>query len=242
MSQSGAKRDNSQYRVRLPKSVRFPIADVLKHEASANTISHRDKIVAVAVRCALRQASVAKMPLPAPQVLPHGFHLTHELAVASRRAPNADDPTRGLVRSPSTAISGSPSDGRHLEPQRPSGLQIPERRSFISGSFSARPTNTPMRRIRSPCCVRPATGHAAAPPSSVMNSRLLTRSPRRRVQAMFRGTSRPDAFASWSGADGVSLFLCRDHPVGRLDVGGHAILAGPVRVFRHLDVFLDVVE
>ena len=80
MSQSGAKRDNSQYRVRLPKSVRFPITDVLKHEASANTISHRDKIVAVAVRCALRQASVAKMPLPAPQVLPHGFHLMHELA------------------------------------------------------------------------------------------------------------------------------------------------------------------
>jgi hypothetical protein len=69
VSQSGAKRDNSQYRVRLPKSVRFPIADALKHEASANTISHRDKIVAVAVRCALRQASVAKMPLPAPQVL-----------------------------------------------------------------------------------------------------------------------------------------------------------------------------
>ena len=69
VSQSGAKRDNSQYRVRLSKSVRFPIADALKHEASANTISHRDKIVAVAVRCALRQASVAKMPLPAPQVL-----------------------------------------------------------------------------------------------------------------------------------------------------------------------------
>ena len=172
MSQSGAKRDNSQYRVRLPKSVRFPIADALKHEASANTISHRDKIVAVAVRCALRQASVAKMSPPRSAGSPHGFHLTHELAVASRRAPNADDPTRGLVRSPSTAISGSPSDGRHLEPQRPSGLQIPERRSFISGSFSARPTNTPMRRISSGCCARAASGHAAAaPPSSVMNSR-----------------------------------------------------------------------
>jgi hypothetical protein len=56
------------------------MADALKQEASANTISHRDKIEAVAVRCALRQASVAKMPLPAPQVLPHGFHLMHELA------------------------------------------------------------------------------------------------------------------------------------------------------------------
>ena len=28
-----------------------------------------------------------------------------------------------------------------------------------------------MRRIRSPCCARAASGHAAAPPSSVMNSR-----------------------------------------------------------------------
>src|SRR5262245_13356093 len=33
----------------------------LKEEASAHTISHRDKIRAVAVRCALRQAGVAKM-------------------------------------------------------------------------------------------------------------------------------------------------------------------------------------
>jgi hypothetical protein len=86
VSQSGAKRDNSQYRVRLPKSVRFPIADALKHEASANTISHRDKIVAVAVRCALRQASVAKMPLPAPQVLPAVFTSCTSLADLMRPA------------------------------------------------------------------------------------------------------------------------------------------------------------
>src|SRR5262249_34167755 len=34
----------------------------------------------------------------------------------------------------------------------------------------------PMRRMRSPCCARAASGHpaAAAPPSSVMNSRRLT--------------------------------------------------------------------
>jgi hypothetical protein len=32
--------------------------------------------------------------------------------------------------------------------------------------------NTPMRRIRSACCARAASGHtAAAPPMSVMNSR-----------------------------------------------------------------------
>jgi hypothetical protein len=31
----------------------------------------------------------------------------------------------------------------------------------------------PMRRIASDCCARAASGHAAAPPSSVMNSRRL---------------------------------------------------------------------
>jgi hypothetical protein len=39
-------------------------------------------------------------------------------------------------------------------------------------SVSAKPIKAPMRRIRSAgCCARAATGHAAAPPSSVMNSR-----------------------------------------------------------------------
>src|SRR5215831_12694363 len=41
--------------------------------------------------------------------------------------------------------------------------------------------STAIRRIRSPCCARAASGHAAAaPPSSVMNSRRFIRSPRRR--------------------------------------------------------------
>jgi hypothetical protein len=33
--------------------------------------------------------------------------------------------------------------------------------------------STPIRRIRSPCCARAASGQVAAPPSSVMNSRLV---------------------------------------------------------------------
>jgi hypothetical protein len=40
----------------------------------------------------------------------------------------------------------------------------------------------PMRRGGSPCCPRAAIGHAAALPSSVMNSRRFTRSPRRRAR------------------------------------------------------------
>ena len=44
--------------------------------------------------------------------------------------------------------------------------------------------STAIRRIRSRCCARAASGHAAAaPPSSVMNSRRLIQSPRRRWQA-----------------------------------------------------------
>src|SRR5262249_52632645 len=34
--------------------------------------------------------------------------------------------------------------------------------------------STPMRRTRSPCCARAASGHAAVAPSSDMNSRRLT--------------------------------------------------------------------
>src|SRR5262249_19643368 len=42
-------------------------------------------------------------------------------------------------------------------------------------------SSLPIRQILPARCARPATGHAtAAPPSSVMNWRLLTRSPRRR--------------------------------------------------------------
>src|SRR5262249_2639399 len=52
----------------------------------------------------------------------------------------------------------------------------------VSGSSAAKVISTPMRRIRSGCCARAASGHVAAPPSSVMNARrLLIRSPRRRA-------------------------------------------------------------
>src|SRR5450759_323006 len=45
-------------------------------------------------------------------------------------------------------------------------------------SSAARLISTPMRRIRSGCCAREASGHvAAAPPISVMNSRRLMSAP-----------------------------------------------------------------
>src|SRR5262245_29965348 len=46
-------------------------------------------------------------------------------------------------------------------------------RSCASGSLSAMEISTAMRRIAPPCCARAASGHAAAPPRSVMNSRRL---------------------------------------------------------------------
>ena len=57
-------------------------------------------------------------------------------------------------------------------------------RTSVSSASVADPMSTPMRRTPSPCCARAASGHAAAPPSSVMNSRRLTRSPRRRGRAV----------------------------------------------------------
>ena len=46
---------------------------------------------------------------------------------------------------------------------------------FYPGSISASPCKNAMRRIRSACCARAASGHeTVAPPSSVMNSRRLT--------------------------------------------------------------------
>ena len=46
------------------------------------------------------------------------------------------------------------------------------------------------------CCARAASGHAAAaPPSSVMNSRRFIRSPRRRGRAASAARSRPSALA-----------------------------------------------
>ena len=66
---------------------------------------------------------------------------------------------------------------RLLQERRDAGLQF----RIVRGCG---PTSTPMRRIRSPCCARAASGHAtAAPPRSVMNSRRFIRSPRRRGRA-----------------------------------------------------------
>ena len=86
------------------------------------------------------------------------------------------------------------------------------------------------------CCARAASGHAAAaPPSSVMNSRRFIRSPRRRGRAAIGGTSRPSALAVLRLIDQLVLGRRLHRQVGRLlaledavDVAGRA----PVLVDR----------
>jgi len=59
-------------------------------------------------------------------------------------------------------------------PSLPSVCSNAATRGRFPGSSSACPIKTPIRRIRSGCCARAASGHAAAaPPSSVMNERRL---------------------------------------------------------------------
>ena len=55
--------------------------------------------------------------------------------------------------------------------------------------------STPTRRIRSPCCARAASGHAAAPPSSVMNCAPLHSITSSARASRVGGTSRPSALA-----------------------------------------------
>src|SRR6516225_11623119 len=50
-------------------------------------------------------------------------------------------------------------------------------REFVSGSFSGTPSSTLIRRSRSGCCARNASGHVVAAPISVMKSRRLIACP-----------------------------------------------------------------
>ena len=68
-------------------------------------------------------------------------------------------------------------------------------RTCATVSCAARDMSTPIRRTRSVCCARAVSGHAAAPPSRVMNCaspHSMTSSARAISVA---GTSSPSAFA-----------------------------------------------
>jgi hypothetical protein len=80
-------------------------------------------------------------------------------------------------------MASSPPQRRSIRTLRPSVQPKvnAEMRGFGTGSFSSHGMSTPMRRIRSPCCARAASGQAAVPQRRVMNSRRrIIRSAHRR--------------------------------------------------------------
>jgi len=66
-----------------------------------------------------------------------------------------------------------------LRRARAGGLWEAVTLACMTKSFSGKGINAPTCRIRSVCCAFALTGHAAAPPSTVMNRRRFNDRPRR---------------------------------------------------------------
>jgi len=106
------------------------------------------------------------------------------LALAEARMTSGASPTNSAayVRLRSASPAGQRVSIRTLRPSVQPNCCSPSRnaasRAWSTGSLPAPPISTPIRRIRSVCCARAASGHVtAAPPSSVMKSRRFIRSP-----------------------------------------------------------------
>src|SRR5262249_22838572 len=83
-----------------------------------------------------------------------------------------------------------------------------------------------------PCCAPAASGHAAATPTSVMNSRRFTRSPRRRTAGV-AGGRRGRALGSFEIDDQFELGWSLHRQVGRLlapEDTGRAARASRLRI------------
>src|SRR5262245_8352336 len=87
-----------------------------------------------------------------------------------------------------------------LQPNSSSRCRNAASQNCTSRLSAAPDRSTPIRRIRWPCCARAASGHAAAPPSSVMNWRRLTSS---------MGSPPEPAVPAYS-----RLRMCRNRPAG----------------------------
>src|SRR5262249_8659740 len=65
---------------------------------------------------------------------------------------------------------GDPSILASTSGHKTRNLRLAKLLSCLPAALSSPPpASTPIRRMRSPCCARAASGHAAAPPMSVMN-------------------------------------------------------------------------
>ena len=118
------------------------------------------------------------------------------LRVASRKGRAANPATAKMASGPRATSSAAyrrallrlPADHRgsslmlrpSTQPSSASPCRNADKRAWPSASSAARFTRTPISRTRSACCARATIGHAAAaPPSSVMNSRRFMARPLR---------------------------------------------------------------
>jgi hypothetical protein len=80
--------------------------------------------------------------------------------------------------------------------------------SYWRSSLSPNPISTPIRRIRSGCCARPTTGHAAAPPSPAMNvRRRISHAPGYDLRIAYRGPGRMGTGCIWPGGQPPAIFI-----------------------------------
>jgi hypothetical protein len=153
----------------------------------------------------------------------------HLAGIARVPAPAAQiSPRNGRGRSPSRQ-PGSPTKALHLYASRvpiypavarwPASTILKRATEHLRARlpFSPPDMSTPMRRTRSPFCAPAASGHAVAPASPAMNSRLRILN-----LALVRGLSR-----QWFQGNGGALcllhrmspFLAQARPPGRLRLG-----------------------
>jgi len=95
----------------------------------------------------------------------------------------------GLEKAPGSFLEEGKNFGKTLVKAATQGTDgLGSAGIFSKGSTA--PPRSVMNSRRSPCCARAASGHAPALPMSVMNSRLFTRSLRRRGRAKCCGADR----------------------------------------------------
>jgi hypothetical protein len=117
---------------------------------------------------AARRAMEARMRADVENMLKETAISLGDEALGARSGLRPDRRPGSFLRS-----TGNPKV-RFPHPRHPSKDSAPmsaDSSAFASGSPSAYPINTPMRRTGPLCCARAANGHAAAPLTSEMKSR-----------------------------------------------------------------------
>jgi hypothetical protein len=147
---------------KLAKPVVFPLGRSSRGTMPLATGSLRPTKTIGIVRVSRWRAAVAGVELAARMM--SGCKPTNSCASARIRL--VSPPHRRAIRTLRPSV----------QPKSESACVNAERRSFPSGSFSSNPMSTPMRGTPL-CCARAASGHAAAPPRTVIPRREVLGSP-----------------------------------------------------------------